>query len=711
MSRLSLPPHTLIYACWILFILLHNSLLSQPIRCATNEAEAWNQAHYPNYPSRETYERWMQEQMRHSVIRDDEILTIPVVVHIVHDGEPIGFGANISAEQVRSQIDVLNEDYRRIIGTPGHNTHPAGADIEIEFCLAVVDPNGFILEEPGIHRINRNDMNWGEPPYSIGEVKQQMMAKEFWDPEQYMNVWTAELSNDFLGFAQLPNFSTLPDLSPNHGPSATDGVVITPTAFGRVGSARAPYNQGRTTTHEVGHWLGLWHIWGDGPCGVDDYCDDTPLTDDANYGCPDPETTCGNLEMVSNYMDYSDDTCMNMFTVCQKTRMRTTMSNAVRRFMLTESKVCAGEAPPIAQFTSNRQFVCEGSTIRFEARDSNIPATYEWSFPGGEPSTSTLSRPVIDYQRTGIYDVELIASNEFGADTLYRQAYIEVDTVGSKTIFFENFESGLTRWQIDNPDNQITWNLELIEGSNSGQIAIGINLYDYTISGERDGLISPLLDLSGYKGATLSFGHAYRQTSIGDRDSLIIYASRDGGQTFQERIFEAREDGTQEFATNSALNQRFVPDARGDWCYQRNSWADCATINLAGLLGSTNTRLKFETYNGFGNDIYLDDISIEGSCIPIWDEPEDTVGHEFLFTLLPNPNDGNFQVRLFMDKTEDVEIYIYDIRGRQLQYNVYESVPEVFEVSVETNNLSSAVYLVKIKVGQSIRHTKMIIAR
>ncbi|MEM7372675.1 MAG: M43 family zinc metalloprotease [Bacteroidota bacterium] len=683
---------------------------SQPIRCATNEAESWNQQHYPNWPNREVQERWMQEQMIHHSIRDDGVLTIPVIVHIVHDGEPIGFGTNISAEQVQSQIDVLNEDYRRLIGTPGHNTHPNGADIELEFCLAAVNPQGLILEEPGIHRINRNDKNWGEPPYSIGEVKQQMMVQEFWDPEQYMNVWTAELSNDFLGFAQLPNFSSLPDLSPNHGPAATDGVVIAPTAFGRIGSARAPYNRGRTTTHEVGHWLGLWHIWGDGNCDVDDYCDDTPLTDEPNYGCPDPESPCGVLEMVNNYMDYSDDTCMNMFTVCQKGRMRTAMIHASRRFSLSESKACTGEAPPIAQFVSNRQFVCEGSTVRFEANEGNIPSSFSWRFPGGNPATSTLSRPVISYDKTGMYSVELIARNDFGTDTLFREAYIEVDTTGSKTIFFENFEEGLSRWEIENPDNRITWDLELIDGVDSGQVAIGINLYDYTISGERDGLISPVLDLSGYKGAVLSFGHAYRQTSIGDRDSLIIYASRDGGQTYRDRIFEAREDGSQIFATNSALNERFVPDNRSDWCQEGSAWADCATINLAGLIGTSETRLKFETYNGFGNDIYIDDITIEGSCIPIWEEPEDTVGHDFLFTLLPNPNDGNFKVRVFMDRTQDIEIYLFDIRGRQLQHNIYQGIPDVFEVNVETNNLPNAVYLVKIQIGQSVRHTKMIIS-
>ena len=713
MFRLSYPTLTHFSAVWILLILWGPALVSQnqPIRCATNEAEAWMQSHYDNWPDRSTFERWMQTHMANPSLRDEGLVTIPVVVHVIHDGDPVGFGSNISAEQIQSQIDVLNEDYRRLIGTPGHNTHPDGADIEIEFCLVAEDPNGQLLPELGIHRIDRNERGWGEPPYSIGEIKQSMMPQEFWDPERYMNIWTAELSNDFLGFAQLPNFSTLPDLSPNHGPGSTDGVVITPTAFGRVGSAKDPYNHGRTTTHEVGHWLGLWHIWGDGACGVDDYCSDTPEASDPHYGCPDPGNSCGLLEMVNNYMDYSDDTCMNLFTVCQKNRMRTVISNSVRRFSLTESDACFGNAPPIARFSSNRQFVCEGSTVRFSAEEGNIPQSWVWSFPGGSPSTSQASSPVVEYARKGTYDVELIAKNEFGSDTLFLSSYIKVDTTGSEVIFFEDFENGLSRWEIENPDNQTTWQLELVDGSEFGQIAVGINLYDYTVSGERDALISPVLDLSGYKGAELYFGHAYRQATPGDRDSLIIYVSEDGGQSYSDRIFTARENGNQDFATNSPLNERFTPSRRDDWCYRRSAWAECTRINLTSLTGTQQFRLKFETYNGFGNDMYLDNISLEGSCVPIWEQPVDSVGHPFLFTLFPNPNEGIFSLRVFMDEPQEIELRLFDMKGREIFLSKYEEVQELSELKVETENLPNGIYLLRIRAGRSSRFTKLIIAR
>jgi PKD repeat protein len=268
------------------------------------------------------------------------VVTIPVVVHVIHNGDPVGSGENISQAQIYSQLEVLNEDFRRMMGTPGYNTHPAGADVEIEWCPAVVDPNGNIMPEPGIDRVNLGVTSYS----SSSTINSNVKPQTYWDPNRYCNIWTVNFSGSLLGYAQFPNVN-LQGIGTNNGGATTDGVVVRHTAFGRVGNVQSPYNGGRTLTHELGHWLGLRHIWGDGSsCSATDYCDDTPKASAANYGCP-VKNSCNDgtpdpNDMVENYMDYTNDACMNIFTQCQKTRMLTALYNAPRRASLLNSNVC-----------------------------------------------------------------------------------------------------------------------------------------------------------------------------------------------------------------------------------------------------------------------------------------------------------------------------------------------------------------------------------
>ena len=243
------------------------------------------------------------------------VYSIPVVIHIVHNGEAIGTGTNISDEQAISQIARLNEDFRKTNADSLDASHPFyddQADCEIEFCLASQDPDG--NETTGILRYNGQRPSWDEHDFdSI------MKPSTIWDRYSYMNMWCIEI--DDPNSPGLDGYGTFPTSTTD----STDGVVVKYDEFGSFDNYKSI-----VATHEVGHYLNLTHIWGDNQpnCG-DDFVDDTPPAYQPNSGCPtfphNPNDSCGtdeNGEMYMNYMDYSDASCTVMFTNGQKDRMR-----------------------------------------------------------------------------------------------------------------------------------------------------------------------------------------------------------------------------------------------------------------------------------------------------------------------------------------------------------------------------------------------------
>ena len=220
------------------------------------------------------------------------VINIPVYVHVVYSNSQ----ENISNTQIASQMTVLNNDFRKqnsdSSNTPAEFAGVA-ADAEITFSLA------------GTFRYANSRTSWG----TNDAVKSTYPPIT---PETHLNIWVCNIGGGILGYAQFPG-----------GNSATDGVVCAPQYFGTTGYVQAPFNGGRTMTHEVGHYLNLRHIWGDGRCRQDDFVTDTPSSDRPNYGCPTyPTAHCRSNDMTMNYMDYTDDACMSLFTEGQKARMR-----------------------------------------------------------------------------------------------------------------------------------------------------------------------------------------------------------------------------------------------------------------------------------------------------------------------------------------------------------------------------------------------------
>ena len=242
-------------------------------------------------------------------------------------------------------ITQLNNDFRRASGTSGFNDDPVGADVEVEFCPAVIDPSGNVLSSPGINRVDASQLGWTAPPYSTTYTNDVIKPATQFDPDQYVNVWVVTLASSqpgftLLGYAQFPDMSGLPGLPTLGGLASTDGVAIAPFTVGSTtdpnpdGGSR--FGRGRTLTHELGHFFGLRHIWGDGGCLADDFCDDTPAANVESTGCPTDKVTCGSPDMVENYMDYTNDDCMNIFTQDQKARMMAVLANSPRRNMLSK---------------------------------------------------------------------------------------------------------------------------------------------------------------------------------------------------------------------------------------------------------------------------------------------------------------------------------------------------------------------------------------
>nr|WP_321229456.1 immunoglobulin-like domain-containing protein [uncultured Psychroserpens sp.] len=259
---------------------------------------------------------------------DGSIITIPVVVHVLYRNST----ENISVAQIQSQLDVLNEDFRRT-NPDADNTWSQAADSEIEFCLVTLDPNGNATT--GITRKSTTRRDWGT---SDDMKRSSTGGVDPWNTSEYLNMWIVPqmLSNGgtILGYAQFPG-----------GSAATDGVVMGYNYFGRTGNVSAPFDGGRTTTHEVGHYFNLRHIWGDSNCG-NDFVSDTPTHQTSNGGCPTGQVSCGSTDMVQNYMDYTNDSCMNLFTQGQKDRMRAVLEAGGSRRTLALSDKCGAVAQP-----------------------------------------------------------------------------------------------------------------------------------------------------------------------------------------------------------------------------------------------------------------------------------------------------------------------------------------------------------------------------
>lgn len=537
------------------------------------------------------------------------IYTIPVVVQI--------FGSTpnsaVTDNRVYEQIDVLTKDYRRF--NSDTNQTPAAfksiaADCEIEFCLATLDPQGNATT--GIVR------NTGST---------QPTTSDLWNTSQYLNLLVYNLGGGLLGYTYLPS------QAPNNG------VHIGYQYFGKTG-ASAPFNKGRTASHEIGHWFNLEHIWADeSSCNADDGVSDTPQQKGENYGCPSyPQTTqaggrCSTNDpssMFMDYMDYTDDGCMNMFSAGQKARMISAI-NQYRPGLLNNGKCGTGAPTDDAGITSITQpsgNICSSSiapvivlknfgtqilttcTISYKI-DSNTPATYSWTGTLANNATANVTLPSMA-ATGGIHTFTVNTVNPNGntdSNTSNDQATgsFSISNTGQSMPFTEGFEGSFipTGWTLNNSDASTTWAKATV--GYSGSASAFMDNYDYNASGQVDEMVSPAVDLTSGTNPTLTFQLAYRlYTNPADSpnwaDTLEVLISTDCGITYSSLY--KKFSSTLTTVTPVFSTTEFVPSGTGDWRME--------TISLANYVSVNNAIFKFRHATDYENDLYVDDINITG---------------------------------------------------------------------------------------------------
>lgn len=636
-----------------------------------------------------------------------EKFIIPVVFHVFHAG---GI-ENISYAQIKNQIDTMNRAFN---GPKFEKVREifwgVSADCEIEFRLATLDPNGKCTD--GVVRIYAPETE---------NATDNIKLKSAWPTDRYFNVWVVKDINrafqslgTVLGYAQFPW----------SGGAQTDGVVIRHDNVGSIGTGANPSvgvpQWGSTLVHEAGHWLGLYHPFQDS-CFGGDGVDDTPPVMEPNFGCDYSTNSCTNEnpdypDMIENYMDYANGSCMGTFTIGQKLRMHTTLKNWRPKLWLPSNLVATGTADPYnpttcapkAYFYSTSTSVCQTGTVAFRNDSYNASGamTYQWLFEGGAPDNSTSANPTITYNNSGLYKVTLIATNSAGSDTFTREEFVEVypNTAQFGAGLTEGFEFGtfpINNWKVFSTSATNFTRVSMGEGSIGGDYACYVR-NNSVEAGARFYLESPTVNYDGIAIPTFSFYYANAQRRVGTQtlgDALIIATSTDCGKTWTQR-HQILANAISTTGAAPFVAVEFTPNGPDQWRK--------VDVNLSAVPVSqrSNMMIRFEFRSNGGHNFYIDNINLGFST------GVEELASESNFTVYPNPSAGETQIRVNMPEAKSAKVEVLDMFGRVV--SVLSDGPAA---SGEQNytftpgtDLSSGMYVVRLTVdGQSFTRKLMLI--
>jgi PKD repeat protein len=616
------------------------------------------------------------------------VYTIPVVFHIIHNNGP----ENISDAQVIDAMRVLNDDFNKLnLDWPNVRPDflPLVADVGIEFRLAQRDPQGNCTN--GITRTVSPLTNDGT---------QTMKNLIQWPRNKYLNVWVAASADGAAGYTYRPSAVA--------NQPTWDGIVLLHNYTGAIGTSSP--SRSRTLTHEVGHWINLAHTWGNSNtpgleenCNGDDGVSDTPNTIGWT-NCTLAGTSCGSLDNVENYMEYSY--CSKMFTEGQKTRMLAALNSgtAQRNQLWTASNLSAtgvNQALALcqAQFGASSSLVCAGTPVTFTDLSFHNVTSRSWSFPGGSPETSTEANPVVTYSQPGVYSATLTVSD--GSATLSATQNNVVTVLanpGTLPPVAEGFEDVAA---LNGPE----WYATAPQGANAFAVTTAAA---YTgsrsarvqntaaMSGSSVELLSRTFDMTGAEDITVSFRWAYaRRTSTSD-DVLSFFISNDCGSTWSLRKIMR---GTTTLPTAPVTTGNFIPSGAAQWGY-----TEVSNISATSHIG--NFRFKFVFESNGGNHLYLDDINIMGMPVGIGELGARGQGLQ----VHPNPARDAARLTVLLDAPALTTVELLDATGRVAQERRLGSLPAGESVvSLNLSGLERGAYFVRLRAGDAQRVARLVI--
>ena len=658
-------------------------------RCFTDEYTKEEMQKDPHYAiNRESLEKFTEQFSRSQEMQKTKRGThalpyiIPVVFHVLHNYGP----ENVSDIEIIEALRQMNLNFRKLNEDTSDIIPPfkqIASDCEIEFRLANIDPNGNCTN--GIEHIVTQKTYLANNNSKISG----------WPSNKYVNIWLANsLENSgAAAYAQFPG-----------GDRSVDGIMCLYYAVD---------NPRRTLTHEMGHCLNLQHIWGNGSQGSDcgnDLVDDTPITPGYSAGtCLLNVSTCNPpvLENTQNYMDYSD--CRNMYTAGQKVRMHACLNSFIsgRNNLWQDSNLVAtgtngsiaNVCIPKPDFQTSRSFACFNDVVQFTDASWNANVTnWNWSFPGGNPSTSILQNPSVTYSTSGVYSAKLVVSNASGSDSITKNAVVRVTTVPLNTIpYVESFEDsasfpGNDGW-IENLTGGATWGRVTNAGS-TGSSSIKMSNY-INSTGAVDSWISPSFDFSNVGApVTISFKVANAQRNSTSNDELALFYSTNCSQTWVPTSYV--KSGAQ-LATSGVVSSNFTPNNPSQWR------EESLIVNAVKL--KPNVRFKFQNTCDHGNNVFIDDINITGLIDGINDLGE----MQSEITLYPNPTSGIAVINFSLLKSSTTRIEVKDILGKIIVLIPTEAIEAgIHEYKLPV--LPSGIYMVNLIINNKNHILKLVVS-
>jgi len=640
--------------------------------------------------------------------KNKEIITISCVVHVVYRT----VSENISDETIYDAIAVLNEDFRALnnLSNIHEEFQDDAADAEIEFCLANVDPYGNPTK--GINRVKTEVSDFGDNYFEDKIKFTEKGGADAWPNSRYLNIWIGNISRDgLLGYAQFPN----------GGQIATDGIVIDDRSFGRASNSANISDDG-TTSHEIGHWLGLFHIWGD-DCETDDNgvetcrCNGSDNIPDTNNsqgpasGCQKQARSCGSADMIQNFMDYSN--CSEFFTQGQVDEMRSYLEpGGFRRGIATANKcadliendiaiidlefpsknevVCTQNFSPQIQFANNGSDTLKQATFKILIND-NKEFTYDWSgellFADYETIELTEIEGNIGTQKISISVINVNGTDDTNTDNNLIEHNFQIKILEAAPLpFRDGFEIdtlNASMWTAISGEDDISF--EVTKASaHFGEQCIKIDNFSVNEAGQADEIVSQNLNIASFTEPKLTFYYAAANKRTEPAfDELQVLFTNDCGVHF-DTLFQAIGD---DLATAAKTDDLFQPIG--------SQWKK-VTIDLADYKDETFANIHFRFISGLGNNFYLDDISITGK------DPTTSIlniSQSDNLYISPNPFKDQVQVNLpdeYLGKK--INLTIYDAIGKQVKYVSSVNTNSILQLA----NIKPGIYYLNLQIDDKL---------